>query len=342
MCRQDTRDLKAASPDNQPKQKSTTTYTPTVVQRSGLQVAQPQNKKPPPNANPTTMSTPLFSVLIANYNNGRYLMDAIESVRCQTYTHWEIVIVDDGSTDNSKTVYEGLKNDSHIRIFHNDENKGCGYTKRRCAELAKGEICGFLDADDCITPDAIEKMTNAHIQKPQCSLIYSTFYNADNHLNIISVSNHQCTIPDNKSFLTFNVPGAISHFATFKKDRYNQTQGINPLMLKAVDVDLYLKLEEKGELFFIPQPLYYYRTETGNNISLGRDNSIKATYWDFIARLNAYQRRNLPIENITYSTLSSLYKEAFSDGQDDIRNTCSYRTGKKIITPFRFLARIIK
>ena len=339
MCQQDPRNLKAATLDNQPIQKSTTTYTQTVVQRSGLQVA-PHNNQPIQQF--PTMNTPLFSVLIANYNNGRYLMDAIESVRCQTYTHWEIVIVDDGSTDNSKTVYEGLKNDSRIRIFHNDENKGCGYTKRRCAELAKGEICGFVDADDCITPDAIEIMTNAHIQKPQCSLIYSTFYNTDNNLNVISISNHQCVIPNNESFLTFNVPGAISHLATFKKDRYNQTQGINQLMLKAVDVDLYLKLEEKGELFFIPQPLYYYRTETGNNISLGKDNSIKATYWDFIARLNAYQRRHLPIESITYSTLSSLYKEAFSDGQDDIRNTCSYRTGKRIITPFRFLARKIK
>lgn len=282
---------------------------------------------------------PLFSVLIANYNNGKYLADAIESVRNQTYANWEIIIVDDNSSDISSMVYKEYYNDQRIHIYTNEENKGCGYTKRKCVELAHGEICGFVDADDCITPNAIEIMVDAHIQKPQCSLIYSNFYYVDNSLNIVSISDNQCTIPAGESFLTYNVPGSISHFATFKKSKYNQTQGINPLMLKAVDVDLYLKLEETGELLFISQPLYYYRTETGNNISLGKYNSVRATYWAFIARLNAYQRRHLPIEDITYSTLSSIYMEAFSDGQDNVRNTHSYKIGKTIITPFRFLVK---
>ena len=91
---------------------------------------------------------PLFSVLIANYNNGKYLMDAIESVRQQTYTNWEIILVDDCSTDNSHELYKELEQDERIHIFLNDQNHGCGYTKRRCAELANGEICGFLV--DCI------------------------------------------------------------------------------------------------------------------------------------------------------------------------------------------------
>ena len=76
---------------------------------------------------------PLFSVLIANYNNGKYLMEAIESVRQQTYTNWEIILVDDASTDNSKDIYRELENDSRIHIFYNEQNKGCGYTKRRCS-----------------------------------------------------------------------------------------------------------------------------------------------------------------------------------------------------------------
>ena len=96
---------------------------------------------------------PLFSVLIANYNNGKYLMDAIKSVYEQTYTHWEIILVDDASTDNSHELYKELEKDERIRIFYNDENHGCGYTKRRCAELANGELCGFLDPDDAYTFD---------------------------------------------------------------------------------------------------------------------------------------------------------------------------------------------
>ena len=73
--------------------------------------------------------TPLFSVLIANYNNGCYLTEAVDSVRGQSYDHWEIVIVDDASTDNSDEVFEELSKDSRIRVFHNDRNHGAGYTK---------------------------------------------------------------------------------------------------------------------------------------------------------------------------------------------------------------------
>ena len=64
----------------------------------------------------------MFSVLIANYNNGRYLQEAIDSVFSQTYTDWEIVIVDDASTDNSADIYRRNGSDSRIRIFHNWTN----------------------------------------------------------------------------------------------------------------------------------------------------------------------------------------------------------------------------
>ena len=70
------------------------------------------------------------SILIANYNNGRYLMDAIDSIRHQSYHNWEIVIVDDHSTDNSVDIYKKLEGDDRIHIFFNSDNMGCGYTKQ--------------------------------------------------------------------------------------------------------------------------------------------------------------------------------------------------------------------
>ena len=91
------------------------------------------------------MSDALFSILIANYNNGRYLQEAIDSVLAQTYTNWEIVLVDDKSTDQSFEIYEKYKDDYRFRFFYNDQNMGCGYTKRRCVSMAKGDLCGFLD-----------------------------------------------------------------------------------------------------------------------------------------------------------------------------------------------------
>lgn len=63
----------------------------------------------------------LFSILIAHYNNARFLQTAIDSVLCQTYTNWEIILVDDGSTDHFETILENYKGDGRINVFRNEK-----------------------------------------------------------------------------------------------------------------------------------------------------------------------------------------------------------------------------
>lgn len=279
--------------------------------------------------------SPLFSVLIANFNNGKYLMDAIESVKAQTYTNWEIILLDDGSTDNSFSLYMKMEQDPRIRIFYNGENKGCGFTKRKCIEMARGEICGFLDADDVLTSDAIQTMVNAHINYPNCSLIYSQFYYTNESLIVIEIPSHQCDISPNESFLTHKNMGAISHFATFKKKMYEKTDGIDSMMLCAVDKDLYFKLEEVGDLKFIPAALYYYRCGTGNNVSIGNGKEEKAFFWEIVARIEACRRRGVSIENVVFPIIEDrvleMCKESYHRGEDHIRGTKSYRIIRKLV-----------
>ena len=143
------------------------------------------------------------SILIANYNNGRYLMDAIDSVRRQSYHNWEIIIVDDCSTDNSIDIYKKLENDDRISVFFNNKNMGCGYTKHQCAVHANGEICGFLDPDDALAEDAIQIMVAEHDKYPDSSLINSTCFDTDENLNVVSVSSYGCSIPEGQTFLTY-------------------------------------------------------------------------------------------------------------------------------------------
>ena len=163
----------------------------------------------------------LFSVLIANYNNGRYLQEAIDSVLEQTYTSWEIVIVDDKSTDNSFEIYEKYRDDKRFRFYYNEKNEGCGYTKRRCAELAKGELCGFLDPDDALMPTALEVMVKAHAEHPECSLIYSTCYRYSGDRNEdMPIWDYIGEIPEESDFLIYKKK-IVSHFVSFKKDAYH-------------------------------------------------------------------------------------------------------------------------
>ena len=290
---------------------------------------------------------PLFSILIANYNNGIYLEDAINSVFRQTYNNWEIIIVDDCSTDGSKNVYQKYVSDSRIHVFYNDQNHGCGYTKRRCAELANGEICGFLDPDDTLEPEALGTMVKIHEKDESLSMVYSRYNEVDENLNYIRVSTQQKDIPDGSSFL--NEGYCISHFVTFKITAYKQTPGIDPHFLRAVDHDMYLMLEEVGKVKFIDKPLYNYRTNTGQNISLG-ENGKKAYLWHLIGMVDACRRRDLPVEDYVLKDFLSWISaterkervKGQKEGQHEITQSKSYRVGHTLLTPFRFIKHIAK
>lgn len=215
---------------------------------------------------------PRFSILVANYNNGQYLQECLDSIFRQTCQYWEVVIVDDASTDNSKDIYLKFREDPRIRIFYNSKNKGCGFTKRKCIENAIGEICAFVDPDDTIPPDAIEIMTKAHNENKEVSVVYSTHYYCNQFLEPQTVADHVGQV-EQGCFSWMKKRPIISHFATFKRDKYLKTAGIEPWLQRAVDKDLYYKLEETGPVLFINKPLYYYRNHP-KSISLNINASI--------------------------------------------------------------------
>jgi glycosyltransferase involved in cell wall biosynthesis len=236
------------------------------------------------------MSYPLFSVLMANYNRGKFIEESIQSVLSQTYPNLELVIVDDGSSDDSAVIarrYAGV--DTRIRFFQNDSNMGCGGAMRKCADFASGEYMGYLGSDDTLTPEAVETMVQAHIRFPDCSLIYSSHYVCDEALNIQRMAYGAEKIPAHESYLTHGK--GVTSFASFSKAHYLQTEGVNAGFKRAVDQDLYYKLEEAGKLFFVDKPLYKYRVNS-SGISTHR-NISKARYWFVRAKENAYQRRLL-------------------------------------------------
>jgi len=234
---------------------------------------------------------PAFSVLMANYNNGHFISEAIQSVIVQTFENWELIVVDDGSTDDSVCILSDfIQREGRIRLVVNDTNRGCGYTKRRCAEEASGEILAFLDPDDALSPDALEKLYRLHISHPECSIIYSTHYVCHDTLDPVAIADYVGQIPPGESQAAFPWTGpVISHFATFKKRLYNLTEGIDPHLKRAVDQDLYNKLEEVGKSYYLDKPLYYYR-HNRNSISIG-ENNIKANYWSYVVFYDTYRRR---------------------------------------------------
>jgi len=171
----------------------------------------------------------------------------------------------------------------------NDKNQGCGFTKRKAVELASGEICGFLDADDTLLPNALQIMIDEHAQNAQFSLIYSNHFVCDNNLNNPVKSPYTGSMLPGYSFLVNPGHKNISHFASFKKSNYNKTEGISASLKKAVDHDLYYKLEETGPVRYIDQCLYNYRVH-GGGISTGKNVAL-ALIQHYYIRLKALKKR---------------------------------------------------
>jgi glycosyltransferase involved in cell wall biosynthesis len=281
-----------------------------------------------------------FSVLIANYNNARYLPEAIESVLNQTYNDWEIIFVDDCSLDNSLETIKRF-NDSRIKIFVNDKNYGCGYAKNRCVKESSGDICGFLDPDDTLQNTALEKTISLHKERPSSSIIYSTHYLCDNNLKILEIPNYMLQVSDNYLLKDNYTPG---HFATFKSHLYFKTQGINPTLKRAVDQDLYYRMEERGDMYFINEPLYFYRIHEGG-ISTTLKNIRKAKYWHLLTMEDAYKRRkgtNLAVPyNIIRQRWNEYYKNMIKEAMNE-RNKKKYLSAVFSLIKYSPITDIVK
>lgn len=100
----------------------------------------------------------MVSVIMPTYNSGRFIAESIESVICQTYNNWELIIVDDASTDNTKAIVaEYIRKYSSIKYIFIEENSGAAFARTKAISMAQGEYIAFLDSDDIWYPDKLEK-----------------------------------------------------------------------------------------------------------------------------------------------------------------------------------------
>lgn len=213
-----------------------------------------------------------FSVLIAHYNNWEYFKECYQSIINQTYQDYEIIIVDDCSTDNSYLKLEELaKQNSKIKLFRNEVNSKVGFTKRRCVEEATGEICGFVDPDDKISETALLEIVNTYNSNINIIATYSKIKLINEISEEIGDFKYSRKI-QNSNKLFFNINFEVAHLFSFKKDAYLLTEGIDSQLTSAVDQDLYMKLYEKGNFQFINKMQYFYRL---HNKGVSQDKTKK-------------------------------------------------------------------
>lgn len=267
-----------------------------------------------------------FSVLIAHYNNASYFSDCFQSLLRQTYHNWEAVILDDASEpDEKQKVLNLIAADSRFIFYENEKNSGVGVTKSKLIELSTGDICGFVDPDDAILPDAIERSVAEFKKDRNVVLAYSQLVFCDQDLNPVKKFRSAMQVQNGDPYF-FNYPIQIAHFVTFRKSVYERTEKMNSSLKIAEDQDLYLKLYEKGNVKFIDDANYLYRNHSGG-ISQNDNKKKSYEYWGKVI-FNAMKRRELiSINGIkipeTYTGPDAVFKLLH------YQNSISYRVVKK-------------
>ncbi|MGA2094015.1 MAG: glycosyltransferase family 2 protein [Sedimentisphaerales bacterium] len=255
---------------------------------------------------------PKFSIVMANYNNGNYINQAVESVLNQTFNDWELVIVDDCSTDNSVDIISRYLTDGRIRLLRHDINKGYTASLKTAIAAVSSDLFGVLDSDDCLTPQAVETMYHHHAGSPDCGLIYSQFAYCYENLTTRCIG-FCAQIPPGQTSLDLN---AVSHFKTFKLSDYLKTSGYDENILYAEDVDIIYKMEEVAGLKFVDKCLYLYR-ELPGSICHSSSKINVAIMSRVKARINALKRRCAALA----ASDNKYFEDLFARAVKQARNT---------------------
>ena len=213
------------------------------------------------------MQKPLVSIITPLYNSEKFIAETIVSVLAQTYTNWEMLIVNDCSKDNGASIVEKYsKKDKRIKLFNNKKNMGVSFTRNKAINLSQGKYIAFLDSDDLWHKEKLKKQIKM-MEEKNISLSYTAYtkMNEDGSLR------GKIEVPEKinyKKLLKGNIMGCLTVIARkdiLKDSYFRQT--------KQEDYILWLELLKKVEFSYgIQESLAFYRvlenSRSSNKIDL--------------------------------------------------------------------------
>jgi glycosyltransferase involved in cell wall biosynthesis len=207
------------------------------------------------------MSTvPLISVCMPVFNADRYVREATESILNQTFSDFEFIIIDDGSTDDSHQILEELaRRDSRIRLVSRP-NTGYTVALNEALALARAPYIARMDADDVSMPDRFEKQIKYLQANPDCVLVGSRILTIDPFGSPLYEPRHKLVHEAIEEELLAGVGWAIVHpVSMMVREQIIAVGGYRVEMEPSEDLDLFLRLSEHGKISNLPDVLLHYR-----------------------------------------------------------------------------------
>jgi hypothetical protein len=218
---------------------------------------------------------PLVSVVIPTFNSARYVTEAVESVLSQTFTDLEVLVVDDGSTDDTRERVAGYP--PTVRYLH-QANAGVSMARNHGIAQSRGRYVAFLDADDTWKPEKLERQLDALSLTPEMGVCYTAFFRVDSQLRPIGIVRslrHNCALAD--LLMGGNVVGSICSVLV-ERSLLDCTDGFDPMLSQCADWDMWVRLARYTEFLYLDEPLVTYRQHgsmMSHNVSLLESDSLR-------------------------------------------------------------------
>lgn len=267
----------------------------------------------------------LVSIIIASYNKQKFISETINSVLTQSYKNWELVIVDDNSTDGTVVIIKDLINkDKRIKLYENKKNRGANYCRNYGIKVANGEFLIFLDADDLLMSFCLEQRIKEVHLRPNEDLYVFPMGVFKKKIGDITLSNW--IPPHNESdflslFLLHKLPWSICQ-PIWKKSFLESIAGFNENFIRLQDVELHTRaLINKAKIATFPlaQIDCYYRIDEGRN---------ELNSYEFMTR---FIKGSISYYNDFFSQVNTKYKKQMVGSLlEPLSVLCYHRRKKKI------------
>jgi len=238
-------------------------------------------------------SPPLVSVVMAVYNTERYLAPAVESILAQTFADFELIIINDGSTDRSLRILKKYaKLDPRIHLISR-ENRGIPQTRNELLANAQGVLIAPMDSDDISPPDRLENQINFLRQHPTVTCVGGAYDWIDEAARVLRHVQEPTSNPEIQQFLLAGRICICSGAAMMRRNAVIQVGGYDESLPQAEDLDLLLKLAEIGELANLSVTTLQYRQ---HHQSISGRRQMEQQALKKIVCERACQRREIQVE----------------------------------------------
>lgn len=209
----------------------------------------------------TSQQTPI-SVVIPTYNRADLILEAVESVLAQTYPVLETIVVDDGSTDDTRQRLATWVKQGKLRYIH-QAKVGVSAARNRGVQEAKGELIAFLDSDDLFVPDKLEQQMAVFARDPDLGFVHCGFSKFDEHGQDLGYR-------DTSRYQGWIYPWMLLEWSTLmampcmlvRKDVFNEVGGFDEGMTWAEDLDLWRRIGQRYRVGVVPRSLVKVRVHS--------------------------------------------------------------------------------